>query len=88
MADIDAVFLARLQFAFTIGFHIVLVGLGMSVFPNIVPPGVSIYDAAAPPQSQAFLLVGTAVLLPMILIYTGYAYYVFRGKVAAGMSYH
>ncbi len=69
-------------------FALCFVGLGISVFPNIVPPGVSIYDAAAPPQSQAFLLVGTVVLLPMILIYTGYAYYVFRGKVAAGMSYH
>ncbi len=69
-------------------FALCFAGLGISIFPNIVPPGVSIYDAAAPPQSQAFLLVGALVLVPLILAYTGYAYWVFRGKVAAGTSYH
>ena len=69
-------------------FGLCFVGLGISIFPNIVPPDISIYAAAAPPQSQAFLLVGAVVLIPMILIYTGFAYYVFRGKVVAGTTYH
>jgi cytochrome d ubiquinol oxidase subunit II len=56
-------------------------GIGISFYPYIVPPKLSIWDAAAPPESQAFLLVGAAVLVPIILIYTAYAYWVFRGKV-------
>jgi cytochrome d ubiquinol oxidase subunit II len=56
-------------------------GIGISFYPYIVPPKLSIWDAAAPPESQAFLLVGAAVLVPIILAYTAYAYWVFRGKV-------
>ena len=63
-------------------------GLAISLYPHIVPPSLTIWDAAAPPQSQAFLLVGAAVLVPVILAYTGYAYYVFRGKVLPGEGYH
>jgi cytochrome bd ubiquinol oxidase subunit II len=63
-------------------------GLGISLWPLIVPPGITIWDAAAPPSSQAFLLVGAVVLIPIILGYTGYAYWVFRGKVRPGMHYH
>ncbi len=69
-------------------FVLCYVGLGISLYPNIVPPGISLWDAAAPPESQAFLLVGAAVLVPIILVYTGYAYYVFRGKVRHGEGYH
>lgn len=69
---------------FALGFA----GLGISMFPAIVPPSITIWDAAAPPESQAFLLVGAVVLVPMILAYTGYAYWVFRGKVGAGAGYH
>ena len=54
----------------------------------IAPPSITIWDAAAPPASQAFLLVGAVVLIPVILAYTGYAYWVFRGKVRPGMHYH
>jgi cytochrome d ubiquinol oxidase subunit II len=63
-------------------------GLGISLFPHIVPPSVTIWDAAAPPVSQGFLLVGALVLLPVILGYTGYVYWVFRGKNRAGEGYH
>ena len=63
-------------------------GLGISMLPLMVPPDVSIYDAAAPHASQAFLLVGASVLIPTILIYTGFSYWVFRGKVKAGTGYH
>jgi cytochrome d ubiquinol oxidase subunit II len=63
-------------------------GLGISLYPLIVPPGLTIWQAAAPPESQAFLLVGAVVLIPIILVYTGYAYWVFRGKVQPGAHYH
>ena len=69
-------------------FALCFAGLGISIFPNIVPPSITIWDAAAPPESQAFLLVGTVVLLPMILAYTGFAYWIFRGKVGAEVHYH
>jgi cytochrome d ubiquinol oxidase subunit II len=69
-------------------FVLCFAGLGISVWPNIVPPSVSIWQAAAPPSSQMFLLVGASVLIPVILAYTGYSYWVFRGKVATGTGYH
>lgn len=69
-------------------FILCFAGLGISMFPLIVPPNVSIYDAAAPHASQAFLLVGASVLIPTILVYTGFSYWVFRGKVKAGAGYH
>ena len=69
-------------------FVLCFIGLGISFYPNIVPPSISIWDAAGPDESLGFLLVGTAVLLPIILGYTIYAYSVFRGKVRAGEGYH
>ncbi|WP_027172475.1 cytochrome d ubiquinol oxidase subunit II [Methylobacterium sp. 10] len=65
------------------------VRLAISLFPMIVPPSVTIWDAATHPSSQRFLLVGTVVLLPMILGYTAYVYWLFQGKVTAGApGYH
>ena len=63
-------------------------GLGISLYPLIVPPSITIRQAAAPDESLLFLLVGAVVLLPVVLAYTGYAYWVFRGKVRAGEHYH
>ncbi|MEE1922584.1 cytochrome d ubiquinol oxidase subunit II [Pseudomonas sp. 148P] len=63
-------------------------GLGISLWPNIIPPSISIWDAAAPPQSQGFMLVGTLFILPFILGYTFWSYYVFRGKVTHEHGYH
>ena len=57
-------------------------GLGVSMFPYVVPDSVTIWDAAAPETSQTFMLVGVAFIMPLILAYTGWAYWVFRGKVA------
>jgi cytochrome d ubiquinol oxidase subunit II len=54
----------------------------------MVPPDITIWDAAAPAASQAFLLAGGVVLIPIILGYTGYSYWVFRGKVRPGMHYN
>ncbi len=62
-------------------------GLGISIWPDIVPGSVSIWQAAAPERSQVFLLVGTAIIMPLILAYTGWAYWVFRGKVGTE-GYH
>ncbi|MEX2453948.1 MAG: cytochrome d ubiquinol oxidase subunit II [Rhodospirillaceae bacterium] len=64
------------------------VGLGISLFPYVVPYAVTVEQAAAPPESLRFLLYGAAVLLPLILGYTAYAYRVFRGKVRADEGYH
>ncbi|HDS1735689.1 cytochrome d ubiquinol oxidase subunit II [Pseudomonas sp. BP8] len=63
-------------------------GLGISIWPNIIPPSISIWEAAAPPQSQGFMLVGTLFILPFILGYTFWSYYVFRGKVSHEDGYH
>ncbi|HDS1777219.1 TPA: cytochrome d ubiquinol oxidase subunit II [Pseudomonas putida] len=63
-------------------------GLGISLWPNIIPPSISIWEAAAPPQSQGFMLVGTLFILPIILGYTFWSYYVFRGKVTHEGGYH
>ncbi|MFZ5655790.1 MAG: cytochrome d ubiquinol oxidase subunit II [Pseudomonadota bacterium] len=62
-------------------FLLTFVGLAISVFPYVVPTALTIWDAAAPAKSQVFMLVGAAVLVPMILVYTGWSYWVFRGKV-------
>ncbi|MBV35621.1 MAG: cytochrome d ubiquinol oxidase subunit II [Rickettsiales bacterium] len=64
------------------------IGLAVSFFPNLVPPSISLWQAAAPDSSLKFLLVGAAFLLPIILAYTTYAYWVFRGKVKEGEAYH
>ena len=63
-------------------------GLGISLWPNIIPPDISIRAAAAPPQSMGFTLVGALFIIPIILAYTAWSYYVFRGKVKAGEGYH
>lgn len=63
-------------------------GLGISLWPNIVPPSISIWDASSPPQSQGFMLVGTLFIIPFILGYTFWSYYVFRGKVTHADGYH
>jgi cytochrome bd ubiquinol oxidase subunit II len=63
-------------------------GLGISLWPHIVPPTLSIYDAAGPPQSLGFALVGALLIIPLILMYTAWGYWVFRGKVRRGDGYH
>jgi cytochrome d ubiquinol oxidase subunit II len=69
-------------------FVLYFIGIGISFYPNIVPPSLTIFDAAAPDKSLKFALVGTVVLVPMILAYTAYAYWVFRGKVDPTEGYH
>jgi cytochrome d ubiquinol oxidase subunit II len=64
------------------------IGLAISLWPNLIPPDISIWEAAAPRSSQIFLLVGMLVLLPVLLGYVAYTYWVFRGKVAEDVGYH
>lgn len=63
------------------------IGLGVSMWPYVVPQSVTIWQAAAPERSQVFMLAGTVVVMPLILVYTGWAYWVFRGKVGTH-GYH
>jgi cytochrome d ubiquinol oxidase subunit II len=62
-------------------FLLAMIGLGISMWPDIIPGRVTIWQAAAPATSQLFMLVGALVLIPLILAYTGWSYWVFRGKV-------
>ena len=63
------------------------IGLAISMWPWIVPFEVTLWQAAAAPESQSLLLVGTVVLLPLILGYTAYCYYIFRGKTSHETTY-
>jgi cytochrome d ubiquinol oxidase subunit II len=63
-------------------------GLVISNFPYLVPPSLTVWETAAVPASQIFMLIGTLFLLPIVLGYTGLVYWLFRGKVREGESYH
>ncbi|MDV2441232.1 cytochrome d ubiquinol oxidase subunit II [Acinetobacter gerneri] len=64
-------------------------GFIISLWPNVIPPSISIWDAAAPESSQLFALIGALILIPIILVYTGLSYWVFRDKVRVGdEGYH
>lgn len=69
-------------------FILCFIGLLISFFPYLVPTSVTLWEAAAPETSLVFLLAGAAVLIPMILLYTAYSYWVFRGKVDPAGGYH
>ncbi len=79
----------RRPFLLTLGlFLLSYLGLAISLWPNIIPPSVTIWDAASPAESQGFMLVGTLVLLPIVIGYTAYSYWVFRGKVRADTAHY
>jgi cytochrome d ubiquinol oxidase subunit II len=63
-------------------------GIAISLWPYIVPRSYTLWDAASSEGTQAFLLIGTLFLLPIILLYTGWSYWVFRGKVRHDIGYH
>jgi cytochrome d ubiquinol oxidase subunit II len=78
----------RMPFLLTLFvFLLCFIGLGISIFPYIVPGAYTVWDAASDRSSQVFMLIGTAILVPIILAYTAWAYWVFRGKVNAD-GYH
>ena len=63
-------------------------GIAISLWPLIVPYKYTLWEAASSEATQAFLLMGTLVLLPVVLMYTGWSYWVFRGKVRADIGHH
>ncbi len=69
-------------------FLLCFIGLGISMWPYVIPTEVTIWDAASPYKSQLFMFVGAIILVPLILAYTGYAYWVFRGKMDPDEGYH
>jgi cytochrome d ubiquinol oxidase subunit II len=79
----------RLPFFCTIALFLLgYLGLVISSYPYLVPPSLTVWQTAAVPKSQMFTLVGTAILLPIILGYHVFVYWLFRGKVRAGEGYH
>ncbi|MDN7137167.1 cytochrome d ubiquinol oxidase subunit II [Pseudidiomarina sp. 1ASP75-14] len=69
-------------------FLVAFLGFAVSIFPYLVPRAITLWEAAAPDNSLIFLLVGAVILLPIIFAYTGYTYWVFRGKTRADAGYH
>ena len=69
-------------------FAVSYLGIAISLWPMIVPGHYTLWEAASSESTQAFLLVGTLVLLPVVLLYTGWSYWIFRGKVLDGFGYH
>jgi cytochrome d ubiquinol oxidase subunit II len=78
-----------LPFVAAIGLFLLgYLGLVISSYPYLVPPSLTVWQTAAAPASQIFMLIGTLFLLPIILGYIVFIYYIFRGKVREGESYH
>lgn len=76
-------------FPLTLGLFVLsFIGLGVSIFPYVVPRAVTVAQAAAPDSSLGIMLIGAVILLPLILAYTFFSYWVFRGKVRDDESYH
>jgi len=69
-------------------FVMAYLGIAISLWPMIVPHTIPLWEAASSPRTQAFLMVGTLFLLPVILMYTGWSYWIFRGKVRGDVGYH
>jgi cytochrome bd ubiquinol oxidase subunit II len=69
-------------------FVVAYIGLVVSTVPYLVPPGITIWQAAAAPKSQEFILLGMSVMVPIILGYTVFVYHTFRGKIRPGEGYH
>jgi cytochrome d ubiquinol oxidase subunit II len=79
----------RVPFLMSLGLvYLGYTGMAISIWPHIVPPTITIWEAASSPSSHGFLLVGTLFIIPFILMYTAWSYWVFRGKVRHGEGYH
>lgn len=78
-----------IPFVATLGlFLFTYLGLLASKWPYVVPPEYTLYDAASARESQMFLLIGVLFVIPFVLAYTAWTYWVFRGKVKVGEGYH
>ncbi len=67
-------------------FLLSFIGIAVSLSPLIVPYHYTLWQAAADESTQAFLLIGTLLLIPLILGYTAWSYWVFRGKVRGDLA--
>lgn len=79
--------LAPFLYAFGL-FLLAFIGLVISLWPFIAPPSITLWDAAASPKALGFLMVGTLLLLPVLMLYVVWSYWVFRGKVRSDIGYH
>jgi cytochrome bd ubiquinol oxidase subunit II len=80
---------ATVAFYSAVGLFVIsFIGLVISTVPYLVPPTLTVWQTAAVPQSQGFILAGMSVMIPVILGYTVFVYYTFRGKVRPGEGYH
>jgi cytochrome d ubiquinol oxidase subunit II len=78
-----------LPFLCSIGlFFLAFSGLVIGLWPYIAPPSITLWQASATPLSQAFLALGTLLILPILVLYVVWSYWVFRGKVRADLGYH
>lgn len=78
----------KLPFILTIALFVFsYIGFCISAWPYIIPHVLPVWEAAAPPSTLKFILVGAAIILPILLVYTIYSYHVFRGKVKATIHY-
>ena len=78
-----------MPFVATLGLFIsTYLGLLVTRWPYVVPPDITLWDAASAYNSQLFLLLGLLFVIPIILVYTAWTYWVFRGKVRADAGYH
>ena len=77
----------RRQFLKLMGAALAMAGLAVSIWPDVIPGRVTIWQAATAARSQQFMLYGTVVMLPLILAYTAWSYWIFRGKVGED-GYH
>ncbi|MDH4573304.1 cytochrome d ubiquinol oxidase subunit II [Salinicola acroporae] len=78
-----------LAFLLTLGLFIfTYLGLLVSRWPYVIPPDYTLWDAASAPESQFFILIGVLFVVPIVLTYTAWSYWVFRGKVRVGEGYH
>lgn len=81
--------LEGMPFVATVGLFIfTYLGLIVSRWPYVVPPDITLWDASSAYGSQLFLLLGLLFVIPIVLVYTAWTYWVFRGKVRAGEGYH
>jgi cytochrome d ubiquinol oxidase subunit II len=69
-------------------FVVAFIGLAISTMPYLVPPSITLWQAAAAPKSQGFILAGMSFMVPIILGYTVFVYHTFRGKIRPGEGYH
>lgn len=69
-------------------FALCFAGLGIGIAPYIVPRAITIHEAAAPDSSLGLMLIGALIMLPLVIGYTAYSYWVFRGKTDPEAGYH